>query len=51
MNNNPADALTVDPTTNQVPLFVSTSDSNTIETPITSRTLEQQSVSTEMLFR
>jgi hypothetical protein len=49
MNNNPADASTVDPT-NQVPLFVSTSDSNTIETPITSRTLEQQSVLTKTLF-
>jgi hypothetical protein len=50
MNNNPADASTVDPTTNQVPLFVSTSDSNTIKMPMTSRTLEQQSVSTKMLF-
>jgi hypothetical protein len=50
MNNDLADATTVDPT-NQVPLIVSTSNSNMIETPITSRTLDQQSLSTETLLR
>jgi hypothetical protein len=50
MNNDLADATTVDPT-NQVPLIVSTSDSNTIEMPITSHTLDQQSLSTETLLR
>jgi hypothetical protein len=49
MNNDPADATMVD-LTNQVPLIVSTSDSKTVKTPITSRTLDQQSLSTETLL-